>query len=241
MSTGALDSVPLPSLLGSTFRRATVIGRFNLVYGSVISAFLGVALGLSGSSAFDSTFPLLLPIFGVVASMGALVVFTNDRQKGVLEYLMAYGVSPRGIFTNILVTSLLLASIVLTVGLGVGLGDFVARGHSITLALALALGIYGVPMTYASVAFVATIGMFWTSLSSPRQGMNSPLGLIPFIGMLPALGTLGVVILLETRGAASSTILLVIAGAIGGIAVTVLVLLSMSGRLLRRERLLSPA
>lgn len=242
MSTAALASQPLPSLFGPTVRRASVVGRFFLVYGSVISAVLGVALGSSGGSAFGSTFPLLLPIFGVVGSMGALVVFSNDRQKGVLEYLMAYGFSPRRLFLDVLLTSLVLVSVVLTVALGAGLGTYLARGHSITLTLALELGVYSVPMTYVSVAFAATVGMFWTSLSSPRLGMNSPVGLVPFIGILPSLGTLGVIVALEARGAASAATLLIVAvAAIGLIAVTVATLLSLSGRLLRRERLLSQA
>lgn len=242
MSTAAFDAQPPPSLLGPTVRRASVVGRFFLVYGSAISAVLGAALGFSGGSAFGSSFPLFLPIFGVVGSMGALVVFTNDRQKGVLEYLMAYGFSPRRLFGDVLVASLVLVSVILTVALSVGLGVYLVRGHSITLALALELGVYSVPMTYVSAAFAATVGMYWTSLSSPRLGMNSPVGLVPFIGILPALGTLGVIVALEIEGAASATSLLIVAGgAIGLIAATVAVLLSMAGRLLRRERLLSQA
>ena len=240
MSTASPDSLPLPSLFGPTVRRASVVGRFYLVYGSLVSAILGVALGLSRSSAFASSFPLFLPIFGVVGSMGALVVFTNDRQKGVLEYLMAYGFSPRRLFLDILATSLVLVSVVLVVALGVGLGFYLARGNSITLTLAVILGVYSVPMTYVSAAFAATAGMFWTSLSSPRMGSNSPLGLVPLIGILPATGTLGVILALESEGVHSATTLLIVAvGAIGLIAVTVVVLFSLTGRLLRRERLLS--
>lgn len=242
MGTAAVDSQPLPSLLGITVRRASAVGRFFLVYGSGISVVLAVALGLSGGAAFASSFPLLLPIFGVVGSMGGLLVFTNDRQKGVLEYLMAYGASPRRLFLDVLVTTLVLVSIVLVVALSVGLGVFVARGHSITPTLAVSLGAYSVPMTYASASFAATAGMYWTSLSSPRMGSNSPIGLIPFIGILPVLVTFGVLATLEADGVTSAVTLRIVAeSAIGLVAATVVVLLSMAGRLLRRERLLSQA
>ena len=218
-------------------------GRFFLVYGTGISVLLGVTLAaFSGSNSFPSAFPLFLPIFGVVGSMGGLVVFSNDRTKGVLEYLIAYGVSPRRLFANVLITSLVLASIVVSVAIGVGVGVYVAKGHGVSSYLALALGIYAIPMTLASAAFAATVGVYWTALSSPRQGLNSPIGLVPFVGILPALATLGTLVGLGLSGKSSTEVFLIVLGtAFGLIAIVVLVLLGMIGRLLRRERLLSPA
>ena len=232
-----------PSLVGITIRRASVSGRFFLVYGSAISVVLGVSLVLaSGSGSFASAFALFLPIFGVVGSMGALVVYTNDRTKGVLEYLLAYGFSPRRLFANVLLATLALASIVLVVGVGVGLGLYLAKGHPFTSQLALALGVYAIPMTLASAAFAATVGVYWTALSSPRQGLNSPIGLIPFVGILPSLATLGVVVELGLSGRGSgSEVVAVLGGAVAVIAAVVLILLARIGTLLRRERMLSPA
>ena len=230
-----------PSLLGITFRRATVSGRFFLVYGTVVSAFLGSVLALVSSSAFASAFPLFLPIFGVVGSMGGLTVFTSDRTKGVLEYLLAYGVSPRRIFVEILLTSLALVTIVVGVAVGVGLGLYVGRGHPVTVPLLLGLGLYGVPMAYACAAFAASAGMYWTALSSPRQGMSSPIGLIPMVGILPALATLGAIIALGLSGGSSTEELEVLGAGLAVLGAVVLALLALLGRLLRRERLLSPA
>jgi len=239
----ARSSEEPPSLLAITIRRASVTGRFYLVYGSIVSSVLGVSLVLAaGQGSFASVFPLFFPIFGVMGSMGGLVVYANDRTKGVLEYLLAYGFSPRRLFANVLATALALASIVLAVGIGVGVGLYIAKGHSFTVELALALGIYAVPMTLASAAFAATVGVYWTALSSPRQGMNSPIGLVPFIGILPSLATLGVVVELGLSGKNSgSTTVEVLAGAMALMAVVVLVLLARIGTLLRRERMLSPA
>ena len=100
-----------PSLFGVTVRRSFAVGRFFLGYGIAVSLFLGVVEALSGGTTYDSSFPFLLPIFGVVGSMGALVVFTNDRVKGVLEYLLAYGLSPRAIFANVLAAALVMVSL----------------------------------------------------------------------------------------------------------------------------------
>jgi hypothetical protein len=231
------------SLLGITIRRASVIGRFFLIYGSAISVLLGVSLVLTaGPGVFPSAFPLFLPIFGVVGSMGGLVVYSNDRTKGVLEYLLAYGFSPRRLFATVVVTAVALASIVLVVGVGVGVGLYLAKGYPFTSHLALALGVYAIPMTLASVAFAATVGVYWTALSSPRQGLNSPIGLIPFIGILPSLATLGVIVELGLSGTTSGPeVIAVLAGAMALIAAVVLALLARIGTLLRRERMLSPA
>ena len=229
------------SLLGVTVRRAMVSGRTFLIYGTAISVLLGVSLSLSAGNAFSAAFPILLPIFATTGSMGGLLVFSNDRQKGVLEYLIAYGISPRRLFFNVLLTSWTLATIVLGVATGVGLGVFLARGHALSTDLVLLLGLYGIPMGYASAAFAVTVGMYWTSLSSPRTGMNSPIGLIPMIGILPSLATIVAYgILGAARTSSSDAFLVAAVGMMGGITVVVVLLLSQIGRLLRRERLLSP-
>jgi len=230
------------SLLSVTVRRATVTGRFYLVYGTGISLLLGVVLAHFSGPSYSGTFPLFVPIFGVVGSMGGLVVFTSDRTKGVLEYLLAYGYSPRRLFANVLLTTIVLVSIVVGIAVTVSLGVYLAGGRTLTSTLAISLGVYAVPMTFACAAFASTVGVYWTALSSLRQGMNSPVGLIPFIGILPALATLFGIVILERSGPLPiDTLLLVLGSAMGFIAILVLVLLVSVGRLLRRERLLSPA
>ena len=230
------------SLLSVTVRRASVTGRFFLVYGTCISILLGVLLAHFSGSSFTSSFPLFLPIFGVVGSMGGLIVFASDRTKGVLEYLIAYGYSPRRLFANVLLTTMVLVGIVTGVGVSVSLGVYFGEGHTVTSNLAIGVGVYAIPMTFACAAFASTVGVYWTALSSPRQGINSPVGLIPFIGILPALVTLFVIVSLAVSGPLSTdTLLLVLGSAMGIVTALVLVLLASMGRLLRRERFLSPA
>jgi hypothetical protein len=231
-----------PSLLGVTLRRSFTTGRFFLGYGTAVSIVLGVALAISGGNAFSATYPFLLPIFVVMGSMGAMVVFTNDRLKGVLEYLLAYGFSPRRLFVNFLLTAIALSAVVLVVALGAGLTVYVARGHHVTSQLVDLLLEYSIPMSITCAAFGSTVGMFWTALSSPRAGMNSPIGLIPFIGILPSLVTLFLLIAFASAGIFTPFELQVIeAGVVIAIVVVVLALVAATGRLLRRESLLSPA
>jgi hypothetical protein len=208
----------------------------TLAFGTGYAIVLGVVLSFSSEAAFEAALPLVLPIFGVVGSFGGITVFTNDRIKGVLEYLVAYGVPPRRLFGDVLIASLALASIVVGASLGAGLGANVARGHSITMTFAILVSAYSVPMALASSAFVAMVGMYWTSLSSPRSGLNSPLGLAPIIGIAPPVLTLFVI-----GALGGSHFFAVTAAAVSGMVVIVVLLLSLVGRLLPSERLLSPA
>ncbi len=230
-----------PSLLGITIRRATILGRFFLVYGTVLSTLLAALLTVSAGAGFVSGFPLFLPVFGAVGSMGGLTVFSNDRMKGALEYFLAYGLSPQRLFTNVLVTALVLGTIIVGVSSTVGVGVYLARGHPLNGTLALSLGGYGIPMTYASAAFATIVGMYWTALSSPRSGLNSPIGLAPLIGVLPPVSVLTTLSLLASAGTVTSAEVTEIALlAVLGVAAVTVALLALSGRLLRSERLLSP-
>lgn len=229
-------------MLGITVRRASVTGRFYLVYGTAISLLLGVLLAHFSGPSFATSFPLFLPILGVVGAMGGLLVFASDRTKGVLEYLLAYGYSPRRLFANVLLTTLVLVSIVVGIGVSVSLGVYFAEGHPVTSTLAIGVGVYAVPMAFTCAAFASTVGVYWTALSSPRLGVNSPVGLIPFVGILPALVTLFAIVAAGLSGPISTTTLLLILGSgMGLAAIFVIILLVSMGRLLRRERLLSPA
>jgi hypothetical protein len=238
MGTG-LESDGPASLLGITIRRSVVLGRLYLVIGIGYLVILSITTSFTARGAFEGLLPLFLPIFAVVGSMGGLMAFTNDRMKGVFEYLIAYGVSPRRLFVNVLAASVVLVTILVGISLAVDLGVYLGKGNTISAVFVQSLAFYSVPMSYASAAFAATVGMFWTSLSSPRMGLNSPIGLMPLIGIVPSILTLAVVV---AAGISSSTsIYLVLGVSVSLVVLLVVVLLSLVGRLLRRERLLSPA
>jgi hypothetical protein len=226
-----------PSLLSITIRRSIVVGRIYLIIGTGYLLVLGLVTGIASPTAFGSLITLFLPVFAVTGAMGGLMVFTNDRLKGVFEYLLAYGVSSRRLFTNVLAATVVLVSIVLGASLTVGLGVYLADGHTISANLAIDLAVYSIPMSYASAALAATVGMFWTSLSSPRTGMNSPVGLMPIIGIAPSLITVGCIQAAASVGVPALTVVTV---AVVLVAAAVLFLLRHIGRLMPLERLLSP-
>ena len=230
-----LPSEGPPSLLGITLRRSFVAGRVFFVVGILYVFFLSIGLSFSGPSSFDSAFPIILPIFTALGALGSLMVFAHDRIRGPFEYLMAYGVRPRRIFADVLVTSLALVTVEVGVTLAIGLGIYLALGYAISADLLAGLGLYALPESYACAALMATVGVFWTSLSSPRAGLNSPVGFIPLFGILPQILTL---ILAGVFSAYRYEVLL---GSLAVLVLIVVLLLGLTNRLMPRERLLSPA
>jgi hypothetical protein len=236
--TAPTQPVEPPSQLAITIRRGFVLGRFYLLISIAYLVFFGVVLSSDTGDAYAAGTALFLPMFGVIGAMGGLMVFTGDRMKGVYEYLLCYGVSPRRLFVNVLVTTLVLASVVLGISLPIGLGVYIFRGNTISTVYVIFIGLYALPMSYASAAFAAMVGMFWTSLSSPRQGINNPITVILLIGMAPSIITLAIA---STVGAlyGAPYILLVTSVSVVLVVAAVFLLLSQVGRLLPRERLLS--
>jgi len=195
--------------------------------------FYSAAFGLGGPL-FVSIGTVVLPVFAVSGGIGGALVFTNDRTKGVLEYLVAYGVSPRRILFNALASGLVQVTIILGVGITAGLTTYLLSGYALTLRLPETLLIYTFPMSYLTVCMMTTLGVFWTALSSPRSGMNSPIGVLPMVGVLP---TAVVLVLALTFSAHATEIAL---GAELAIFLVVLSLLTRTDRLMPTERLLSP-
>jgi len=225
-------SLELPSLLGITIRRSFVVGRISLLIGGGMVVFYSAAFGLGGPL-FVSVGTVVLPIFAISGGLGGALVFTNDR-KGVLEYLVAYGLSSRRILFNALVAGLVQVTIILGAGVAAGVTTYLLSGYALTPRLPEILLVYTFPMSYLTVSLMTTVGVFWTSLSSPRAGMNSPLGVLPMIGVLP---TAAALVLALALGAYASQVLL---GTELVVLVIVVSLLSRTDRLMPAERLLSP-
>jgi hypothetical protein len=230
----------LPSMLSTTIRRSIVFGRLFIVGGMAYVIVLTLVEAYSSQADLDSATPLLLPIFGVLGSMGALTAFTNDRVKGVFEYLVAYGVRPRTIFANSLIASLVVTTLTLGVGVAFVLGASLLFFGTVSWSLTEFLAIYSVPMCYASAGFASQVGMYFTAFSSPRGGISSPIGIIPLVGIAPSLLTLIAVGIVAAEFGTSAIYLLMAIAVVIVVAIS-LALLALVGRLLRLERLLSPA
>ncbi len=231
-----MASEPLPSLLRTTIRRSFIVGRVNLVVATGASLVWGTLLSLTSGGAFASLFPLLLPVLGTIGTAGPMLVFTNDRTKGVFEYLIAYGVPTHRIFVNVLAAALTMVGVVDGLTLAVALSLRAALGLAVPLAFTEALLGYSLPMSFGATALTTAAGMYWTSLSSPRTGMNSPLGLLPMLGIAP-----GGLALVAAEGAGPGVRIYVLIGAVAVVVVLATVLLLLESRLMPRERLLSPA
>jgi hypothetical protein len=223
----------MPSLLGVTIRRSLVVGRISLLIGGGMIVLYSAAFGFGGPL-FVTVGTVILPIFAVTGGIGGALVFTNDRLKGVLEYLVAYGLSPRRMLFNAIVAGIVQVTIVLGAGVAAGVTTYLLSGYTLTPLLPEVLLAYTFPMSYLTVCLMTTIGVFWTSLSSPRSGLNSPLGVLPLLGVLP---TAAAMILALAFGAYASQLLLAVELVI---LVIVLSLLLRTDRLMPTERLLSP-
>ncbi len=226
----------MPSLLSVTLRRGLIAGRAYLVIGIVVSLILTVVLLRTshGSAVFVATFPLEVPLFATMGALGGMMLFVGDRSKGVLEYLISYGARPRSLFVNCLLVTVVLSTIVMGTTLVVGLTGYASTGNPISSTLQNSILGYTVPMTYASSLFAATCGIIWSTLSTPRMGLNSPVGVAPLLGVAPP-----VLVLIVAEGVGKSAYYYVTVGAALGVLAVVAALLVASSRLMSRERYLS--
>lgn len=236
MSGASSRKRPIRTLLGTTVRRSISVGKLYIGLGTGFPVFIGVVLVLaSPQTAFAVTYPVLIPLFAVLGSMGGLQTFASDRTKGVFEYLIAYGVSPRSLFTNGLVCTAALVSLVVSIALVIPLTLAVTTGAGISMRLAQAILLYTLPMSFAASLFTATVGMIWAAASTPRSGINGPVGIAPLIGVGPTL--VGEIV---AEALPAGDFFYVSTGLAFGILAAMAGLLALSARLMSRERFLSP-
>ena len=219
-----------------TLRRGILAGRFYLAIGVIVSLILTVALlrTARGKTEFVAIFPLEIPLFASLGALGGLLLFVGDRSKGVLEYFISYGVRPRTLFINSLLVTVALTTIVLGSSLAVGLTGFVLSGNSLSSDLENSILGYTIPMAYASALFASIGGIIWSALSTPRMGMNTPVGLAPMLGVAPP-----VLVLVVAEGVDKAAYYDVTIGASLAFVALVFLLLAASSRLMDRERYLS--
>lgn len=196
-------------------------------------AFYSAAFALGGVL-FASIGTVVLPVFAVSGGLGGIILFSNDRTKGVLEYLVAYGLSPRRVLSNVLIAGIIQTTIILAVGVAAGTITLVVGGFGVSSQLPVKLLSYTFPMSYATVSLMTAVGVFWTSLSSPRAGMNSPVGILPIIGVIPTTVTLVLALALP----AHEDQILYLAEVI--VVLLLVSLLVRTNRLMPPDRLLSP-
>jgi uncharacterized membrane protein YhfC len=236
------------SLMYINFKRALNYGKLYVIIAIVISVLYGAVLSTvingatTGSSAAAgvssnelSQIPaLLLPVFAIIGSFGSLMVFVSDKDKGVYEYLIAYGVEPSNIFWSIVVASFGLVSIILTISVSSSLIIQSLSGVSISPTYVELIFFYVIPISYTATAFGNMAGMIWSALTKRRTGVNSPVGLAPFLGVVPML-----IVLLLTGFIGSGAFILLVSSVSGAVLLLLIFMVGVANQKMSRERFLS--
>jgi hypothetical protein len=157
-----------------------------------------------------------------------ILLYVYDKNNGVLEYLLSLGWNQSDVFKRYLKSALLLTSILFS---GVFAVDIIVSFFAGALRTGIVTLVIIAALSFSAVSLVTIAMMAFSSLQKQRVGANSPLAL-----------TLGVVVILPTyytplifSFGTSILIDFIIAGLAGAISI---MLLFLSGRLIRREKML---
>lgn len=238
-------SAHLGALVSTNFRRAFSFGKIYVGIGMVIPLLLVAELSAAGSAATAAStpagplvgelFPLLLPVFTVLGASGALMIFASDREKGVYEYMLAYGVDVPTIFWSVIAATMGLVALVLAGSLAVSVGALAfTDGSALTAVFGELVVFYTLPLSFAAAMFMTMAGMLWSQLTARRPGVNSPVGIAPLLGIAPVLA-----VLILAVGPGSAHILYVVGGASVAMILAVAAMASVAGGRMQRERFLS--
>ena len=164
-------------------------------------------------------------LVGLVITTPVYLLFVNDKNAGVLEYLLAVGMNQRDVFMGYMKASVMLSLVAMVPVILINTA-FMAPGLGLTLlgdALALATGV-------SDVALVTVLMTSFSSMQRRPSGMNSPLGIT--IGVLFLIPEFLLISLLGPR-------IVWIEGIVAlGLLVVVSSLLFSLDRLIKREKLL---
>ena len=162
----------------------------SLIMGIMITLGLNLGARLGGTVQSNGT-PVdvgaLLGLFvvptgalvGLVITTPVYLLFVNDKNAGVLEYLLAVGMGQRDVFMGYLKASIMLSLVAMFPVVILNL-VFMNGGLELTLlgvSLAIATGI-------SDVALVTVLMTTFSSMQRRPSGMNSPLGISIGVALL---------------------------------------------------------
>lgn len=238
-----LGSANIRSIFYTNIRRAFNFGRVYLAIGILLPLLLVAELSAASSTSASSAasrivgelYPLLLPVFVLIGSTGALMIFASDKDKGVFEYLLAYGVDVPTIFWSTIVSALALVTVVLGASLTVTVVALsVTNAGALSVTFAELVLLYTIPLSYAATSFMSMAGMLWSQLTTRRAGVNSPLGVAPLLGVAPVMA-----VLLLALGPGAGMILTVVGAASMAMVWGVVIMAWVANSRMQRERFLS--
>lgn len=160
-----------------------------------------------------------------------ILLYVYDKNNGVLEYLLSLGWTQSGIFKRYLKAALFLALTLFIAEFAANVIVSVIAGTQ--TAILLGLAVLGVTATvgFSAVSLVIIAMVAFSSLQKQRVGGNSPLALL--LGLLVIFPTWIVPYILPFF--IGVLIDLLIAGFVGALSIVLLIL---SSRLIRREKML---
>ena len=179
---------------------------------------------------------VLIPIgfagFGILFfSTSVICLYIYDKNNGVLEYLLSLGWSQSDVFKRYLKASLFLALIPFIAEFAANVIVPAIAGTPAAVLLGIEMLALTAALSFSAVSLVTVAMVAFSSLQKQRVGSNSPIGLV-----------LGVVVLFPTYYLPeilpfSISVLadVLIAGSAGALSVILLIL---SSRLIRREKML---
>ncbi len=201
------------------------VGIFFASFGIFISD--AITLLAKGAPETDFLIPVPFMAFGILMfTTSVILLYVYDKNNGVLEYLLSLGWNQSDIFKRYLKTALFLALTLFIAEFAANVVASVIAGTIVglvMLALTAALG-------FSAVSLVTVAMIAFSSLQKQRVGANSPLAL-----------SIGVAVILPTfyipflPFSVAFLVDLSIAGVAGGLSIVLLIL---SSRLIRREKML---
>ncbi|MDA4124696.1 MAG: hypothetical protein OK438_04500 [Thaumarchaeota archaeon] len=222
------------------FWRSARMGLGYVILGLIMGIFLTVAFNIgarvgnvigSNGNAVDLSSvlsQLAVPtgaLVGLVITTPVYLLFVNDKNAGVLEYLLAVGMDQRDIFMGYLRAAVMLSLVAMVPVVVINIA-FMNGGLQLVILgafLALATGI-------SDVALVTILMTGFSSMQRRPTGMNSPLGI-----------SIGVVLLIPEFFLISvlQAAIVWVEGALAvGLLVAALLLLFFLERFVKREKFL---
>lgn len=174
------------------FGRSSRMGLLYVAIGLLIGVLLTVTLDFAGrvgtvtqsgtsvdvAAVMGSIIVPIGALVGLIAATPVFFLFVYDKNAGVLEYLLAVGMTQREVFSGYLKAALLLSLVVMAPG---ALLNFVLSPNGLlygaeSVVISLVTGL-------ADVALVTVLMTGFSSMQRRPSGVNSPLGVA--VGIVP--------------------------------------------------------
>jgi hypothetical protein len=216
-------------------KRSLTLSKIQSGMGIFVASFGILFLDAISILAKDSPYVLLSVPFMVLGILlfvtPVILLYVYDKNNGVLEYLLSLGWTQSGIFKRYLKAALFLALTLFIAEFAANVIVSVIAGTQAAVLLGLAVLGVTAAVGFSAVSLVIIAMVAFSSLQKQRVGGNSPLALL--LGILVIFPTWIVPYILPFFIGVSIDLL--IAGVVSALSIVLLIL---SSRLIRREKML---